>query len=77
MCASGVIAYGVLVSKLKTPGQESMNNKHFRFLEASAAADDANGILSLYNQGLKLNTHAYCLPAGTAGGEDLTVISCN
>lgn len=76
MCASGTLAYGILISKLKTPGQESIEQKHFRFLESSAATDDANGLLTLYNKGLKLNTHAYCFPAGATGSEDLTIISC-
>ncbi|MGZ3809602.1 MAG: hypothetical protein ACXVCE_16090, partial [Bacteriovorax sp.] len=77
MCASGTLAYGVLISKLKTPGQENLDQKSFRFLESSNTADDANGLLTLYNQGLKLNTHAYCLPSGTSTGNgDLTIISC-
>lgn len=79
MCASGTLAYGVLISKLKTPGQEDLEeSKKYRFMQSSSAADDANGLLTLYNKGLKLNTHAYCLPAGTssAGQGDLTIISC-
>ncbi|MDD4975061.1 MAG: hypothetical protein PHY93_11955 [Bacteriovorax sp.] len=78
MCASGVLAYGVLISKLKTPGQENLDQKNFRFMQATAASDDANGLLTLYNKGLKLNTHAYCFPSGsgiTSNG-DLTIISC-
>jgi hypothetical protein len=78
MCASGVLAYGVLISKLKTPGQESMEQKHFRFMQSTAASDDANGLLTLYNKGLKLNTHAYCFPSGSSStsNADLTIISC-
>lgn len=76
ICASGTLAYGVLVSKLKTPGQETIEDKHFRFLEGNAAVDDINGLLSIYNQGVKLNTHAYCYPAGSSSNQDLTIISC-
>lgn len=76
MCASGTLAYGVLISKLKTPGHEDIDDKHFRFLEGNAKADDINGLLSIYNQGMKLNTHAYCYPAGSSTSQDLTIISC-
>ena len=76
ICASGTLAYGVLVSRLKTPGQEDLEDKHYRFLEGSVNSDDANGILSIYNQGVKLNTHAYCYPAGSTSNQDITIISC-
>lgn len=76
MCASGVLAYGILISKLKTPGQDTVEQKRYRFLEANAAVDDTNGLLTLYNKGLKLNTHAYCYPGGGSGSDDLTIISC-
>ena len=78
ICASGVVAFGVLISNLKTPGLENVDSKHLRYLQ-SAAADDANGILTLFTKGLKLNTHAYCYPsagASSAGNGDLTIISC-
>ena len=79
MCASGKIAYGVLVSNLKIPGLENSSTKFFRFLQSSTQADDANGLLTLFNQGLKLNNHAYCMPNTNSGGSygDLTVITCN
>lgn len=78
MCASGVLVYGILISKLKTPGQESIDQKYYRFMESSVTADDANGLLTLFNKGLKLNTHAYCYPSGTGSveNEDLTIITC-
>jgi hypothetical protein len=78
MCASGTLAFGILVSRLKTPGQEGIDRKYYRFLEGSSAADNANNILNLFNRGLKINNHAYCVPAGMAGAnsEDLTVVSC-
>lgn len=76
MCASGTLAYGVLVSRLKTPGQEDLEDKKFRFLEGNVKADDGNGLLSIFNQGMKLNTHAYCYPAGSNSSQDLTIISC-
>lgn len=77
MCASGKVAFGVLISNLKKPGQTESETKLYRFLQDDSASDDANGVLGLYNLGLKLNTHAYCYPASGSTGEDLTVYSCN
>ena len=81
MCASGTLAYGVLISRLPTPGQTESDNKYYRFLEGNTV-DNTNGLLDLYNKGLKLNNHVYCVPKGVAesaaasGADDLTVISC-
>lgn len=78
MCASGKMALGVLISKLKTPGQEDSDNKYFRFLEGNSTTDNLNGLLTVYDQGLKLNNHVYCIPADTDGGatDDLTIYQC-
>jgi hypothetical protein len=78
MCASNKIALGILVSELKIPGQESLETKKYRFMQGSNASDDANGLLDLYKKGLKINTHAYCLPSNVSGGEsgDVTIITC-
>lgn len=79
MCASGTLAYGVLISRLKTPGQTDSDSKYYRFLEGNSA-DNLNGILDLYNKGLKLNNHVYCVPQALASSstasDDLTIISC-
>ena len=79
MCASGKIAFGTLVASLKIPGQETLQTKAYRFLQGSPLSDDENGLLTLFTKGLKLNNHAYCLPAGAnnAGANDLTIITCN
>lgn len=79
MCASGKLAFGLLVSRLKTPGQEQLDSGAFRFLQGTTTSDDINGVLTLYNSGLKLNTHAYCYPANGSSDTSgtLTVISCN
>jgi hypothetical protein len=79
MCASGKVAYGVLISSLKIPGQETSTTKTYRFLQGSTTADDANGLLTLFNKGLKLNNHAYCIPSSTSTGTstDLTIVTCN
>jgi hypothetical protein len=81
MCASGTLAYGVLISRLPTPGQSEADAKYYRFLEGNNV-DNTNGLLDLYNKGLKLNNHVYCVPkslaqsAAGSGSEDLTIISC-
>lgn len=78
MCASGTMAKGVLVSLLKVPGQESEEALRYRFLENSVNADNANGLLDIYNLGLKLNTHLYCVPAALADQdvEGVEIYSC-
>lgn len=80
MCASGSIAYGILISKLKTPGQTTGDATIFRFLEGSAAADNEHNLLDIYGKGLKINTHAYCIPKSLASdanaSNDLTIITC-
>lgn len=79
MCASGKLAYGILISRLKTPGQETEENKYFRFIEGNST-DNLNGLLDIYNKGLKLNNHVYCIPEALAtsssSSEDLTIFSC-
>lgn len=78
MCASGKVAFGVLISNLKIPGQEKTDTKVMRFLEGNSAADDFSGLLSVYRLGLKLNNHAYCFPKESTGAsaEDIQIISC-
>ncbi len=78
MCASGTMAKGVLVSLLKIPGQENEEALRYRFLQNTTASDNANGFLDLYNLGLKLNTHLYCIPAALADQqvEGLEIYSC-
>ena len=81
ICASGTLAFGILISKLPTPGQLQTDAKYYRFLEGNSV-DNTNGLLDLYNKGLKLNNHAYCVPksvaqsATSANSNDLTVFSC-
>lgn len=83
MCSSGTLAYGVLISNLKTPGQLNSQSKNFRFLEGSPAADNESNLLTIFNNGLKLNNHAYCVPKAlaasveTSGSDDITIIRCS
>ncbi len=79
MCASGIVANGVLVSLLKTPGHEDVDSKYFRFLEGTSV-DNQNQLLDLYKTGLKFNNHVYCIPATLAesagGRDDIRFIRC-
>lgn len=79
MCASGVIAYGILISRLKTPGQAASDTKNYRFIEGSTV-DNESGLKDLFTNGLKINTHAYCIPAAlassTGAADDLTIVTC-
>ena len=76
MCASGVVGFGTLVTLLKIPGRAD-DEKLYRFIEG-ATEDSVNGLIGLFNSGLKLNNHAYCLPPSFAGkpSTDFTIISC-
>jgi hypothetical protein len=86
ICASGTMTLGFLVSKLITKGQDSQKeeDKLFRFLEKenknTTDPDNANGILDLFNKGLKLNNHVYCIPKDSslanATQGDVTVFKC-
>lgn len=78
MCASGVMAQGVLISLLKVPGQEDEESAKFRFLQNTSASDNLNGILDLYNLGLKWNNHLYCIPRTLAQqqSEYLAIYDC-
>ncbi len=80
MCASGVMAQGVLISNLKIPGLEAENVSKSRFLEGSVKADNANGVMDVFNAGLKLNNHLYCIPENLAssGGQNiLNIYKCS
>jgi hypothetical protein len=82
MCGSGFVAYGILISSMKIPGQKEFPSKVFRFLENSTDTDNEKGLLDLFNKGLKLNNHAYCIPKALAdsvaanNASEITVIAC-
>lgn len=78
MCASNTLAYGALISWLHIPGHEDrFDSKIFRFMEGNVRNDDANGLLSVYNSGLKLNTHVYCVPPSFNSIDAFTVFKCD
>jgi hypothetical protein len=82
MCASGVVSFGILISSLRTPGHvESGDKKIYRFMEG-VPADNKDGLLGIYNLGLKLNNHAYCVPKSLAASvqeansTDIKIFAC-
>jgi hypothetical protein len=78
MCASNTIAYGILISRLHIPGQEDQFDSTInRFMEGNVRNDDAHGLLTMFNSGLKLNTHAYCIPRDFVDtNDDLIIYRC-
>lgn len=77
VCASGVLARGIVLSNQKVPGHESEAEEYRirRFLEQN---NDPLGLASLYDEGLKWNEHVYCVPeelSEVAGGE-VTIFPC-
>ena len=83
ICASGILVQGLLLSKMPITGLENTGaatDKIYRFMEGNAASDDANGLLTLFKQGLKINSHVYCLQKGssaaTSTAGDVIVYQC-
>lgn len=79
VCASGVLARGVSYSALPVPGKEEShpNFTTRRFIEGSQAADNNNGILDLWDAGLRWNNQVYCAPAQIpSDSPDLIVTPC-
>lgn len=65
LCASGKIAYGLVINKNVVPGVaegSQSGNKVCRYLDKNSTADDITGALALYKAGLKWNVHLYCVP---------------
>ena len=62
ICASGRLAVGVALTHLKFPGHESEDKFIQRFLDGNDAANNSLGLADLYDEGLRWNTHVYCVP---------------
>tara|TARA_R110000868_G_scaffold38661_1_gene135032 strand:- start:40154 stop:45211 length:5058 start_codon:yes stop_codon:yes gene_type:complete len=79
VCASGVLARGVSYVALPVPGKQDTHPDFTtrRFVEGNQAADNGNGILDLWNAGMRWNNHVYCAPAQIpADSPDLIVTPC-
>lgn len=79
VCASGVLARGISYAALPVPGKEDSHPDYTtrRFLEGNVNADNGNGILDLWEAGLRWNNHVYCAPAQIpTDSADLVVTPC-
>jgi len=79
VCASGVLARGVSYSALPVPGKEESHPNYTtrRFLEGKQEVDNNNGILDLWDAGLRWNNQVYCAPAQIpTDSPDLIVTPC-
>ncbi len=74
VCASGRVGVGVTLSNLKYPGHESSEKQIQRFLDSNDEANNFSGLADLYDEGLRWNTHVYCVPQET---ELSTVVNCS
>lgn len=68
ICSTGVIAPGVLYSKLPISGHEDASGI-YRFIDGSLSSNDLINdsvveLIKLFDNGLKLNNHYYCAPKG-------------
>ena len=62
VCASGTLSLGVALSPLKYPGHENSDKRVQRFVDGNDEVNDFSGMASLYDEGLRWNTHVYCVP---------------
>ncbi|MEI8347201.1 MAG: hypothetical protein WCG27_07025, partial [Pseudomonadota bacterium] len=79
VCASGKLATGVSLSNLKIPGKHSTSTQNVRRFISSddAVTDNANGLATLWNWGLRWNNHVYCAPSNKADSStDVSVTTC-
>ena len=80
VCDSGVLARGVAWSHVRVPGR-SLENQDIlvrQFLDSkNKEEDDFNGLVQLFQKGLKWNTHLYCVPSQIdTNAPELVVIQC-
>jgi hypothetical protein len=76
-CASGVIATGIALTDLKYKGHETNAALITRFIDGNDTSNNYNGVADLFDDGLRWNTHVYCVPQEAASNADaLNIISC-
>ena len=80
VCASGVLARGVAWSHARVPGKSSENQDVYvrQFLDSdNREEDNFNGLVDLFEAGLRWNTHVYCVPSEIdTDAPELVVIQC-
>lgn len=62
ICASGVLARGVVHSPLSVRGHEGSEKVFRRFIDGNDDSNDQNGLATLFDTGLRWNNHVYCVP---------------
>jgi hypothetical protein len=73
ICASGSFATGITISSLRVPGHDTKADESIiRFLDGTDNSNNFSGLVDLYDEGLRWNTHFYCVPA-----EYENAIPCN
>lgn len=82
-CNSGVLMYGVAISKLNVPGKESSHPNYYvsRFIDGEDSANNVSEVATFFKNGVKWNHHVYCAPASLATTKDtvgnLQIKKCN
>lgn len=82
MCCSGQASQGVAIGDYFIPIEGGIipdaKSRRFLYNDTTDNAVEVNGAASYYDQGLKWNTHVYCIPAGSddsSGSGGTSVIS--
>jgi len=77
-CESGVIGTGIALTDLKFKGHENDAKMITRFIDGDDLSNNFNGKADLFNDGMRWNTHVYCVPTDAAANSDvLNIIDCN
>jgi hypothetical protein len=77
-CASGFVGYGILHTDLKVPGHEANDISVRRFIDGNSQANNFNGKVDIFDEGLHWNTHVYCIPEelASASADVLKIFDC-
>jgi hypothetical protein len=60
ICESGLVVPGVALSNLRTRGHEADVSQRKRFIDGDDDSNNFSGLNTLYDRGLRWNTHIYC-----------------
>lgn len=81
MCASGFMTYGIAYGKYKYKDvSEDIDNKFVNRYIENATDDNFEGKVDLYREGLKWNSHVYCVPEEVGNNllnAGIPVFQCN
>lgn len=60
ICESGAVVPGVSLSSLRVRGHETSNFQKQRFIDGNDESNDFSGFATIYDRGIRWNTHIYC-----------------